>query len=54
MNKTFLEGYYQALIDINESTKFGSQYQQYYRNKTFEITEKLRLIVKGRFENGQV
>jgi hypothetical protein len=51
MNKTFLEGYYQALIDINESTKFGSQYQQY---KTFEITETLRLIVKGRFENGQV
>lgn len=54
MNKEYLEGYQQALIDVNESIKFGSQYQQYYRNKTFAITERLRLLVRERYENGKI
>ena len=53
MNKEFLDGYLQALLDVEKGVKFGSQYQQYYRNKTKALTKKLGDLIREAYANGE-
>lgn len=53
INKEYLDGYLQALLDVEEQTRFGSQYQQYYRKKTLSLTKKLSIQVREDYANGE-
>ncbi len=45
MEQKFLDGYLQALLDVEEKTRFGAKYQQYYRIITNRTTDRLRGLV---------
>lgn len=54
MKQEFLDGYLQALTDIEELTRFGAKYQQYYREKTICQAAKLRVKIFKDFENAKI